>query len=355
MKTKFKIIIWIIAVFLVIFIAANILIGIYAPRIVEQEIQQNLKLKTSLRKISLSLPFTVVLEGLELGDLATIKRISLSPNLIGLLFGKIIIHGLNITEPVINLVQDAGGKLNLPAFDQKQKAPEVFLTSLRVENGKIIFTDRKITPEGFQVIVNKLNVKVSKVTLPLTSLAANFKISAQLLNSGSKTFANIAFGGWIDYLAKDMDAKLEIKNLDVANFTPYYGNFISNRKVASATLNSDSTFESDHNDLEIITDFDLSGIVYQDAQVKESEPVLDLTDNALDLFADARGNLRLQFKINTRMDKPSLSRKEVMEIILKAALKNLASQSPQQIVDKVTSVIEKYKGMGKELKEIFGK
>lgn len=358
MKKKFKVIIWILAVLFVIFIAADILIGAYAPRIVEQQIQQNLKLKASLKKISLSLPFTITLENLEIGDLASIKKISLSPNLIGLLFGKIVIHGLNIVDPVINLVQSADGTLNLPVLAQEGKPPAVYLTSLRVQNGKIVFTDKKIIPEGFQLIVSKLNVKVAKVALPLISLATNFDISAQLLNSSGKAFGNIAFGGWLDYPAKDMDAKLEVKDMDIANLAPYYGNFISKKKISSAMLNLSSAFKAKNNALDILTDFNLSKIVYEktdELEKLEEQPIFDLAGSTLDLFTDANGNLSLQFKIDTQLDKPALSREKILSMILKAAMKNLSRQSPEQLVDKVNSMIDKYKDVGKELKSIFGK
>jgi len=355
MQKKFKVIIWVFAVLLVIFLVVSVLTAIYAPRIVEQQIEQNLKLKTSLRKISLSPPFTITLEGLEIGNLASIKKISLSPNLIGLLFGKIVIHGLNVVEPVINLEQSADGKLNLPVLEQKGKPPAVYLTSLRVENGKIIFTDRKITAEGFQLIVDKLNVKVSKVALPITSLAANFEISAELVNAGGKAFGNIVFGGWLDYLAKNMDAQLEVKDLDVVNFSPYYGNFISNKKLARAILDLNSTFKAKNNALEIITDFNLSKIVYEKTEEQGQQPELNLMQDALDFFTDADGNLKLEFKIDTALDKPALSPEKIKKIILKAATKNLSNQSPQQLMDKVTNAISKYKDLGKELKSIFGK
>lgn len=353
MKKKFKVIIWVFAVLLVIFLAASILTAVYAPRIVEQQIEQNLKLKTSLRKISLSLPFTITLEGLEIGNLASVKKVSLSPNLIGLLFGKIVIHGLNVVEPVINLVQSADGKLNLPVLGQSGKPPAVYLTSLRVQNGKVIFTDRKVTPEGFQAIVDKLNVKVAKVALPITSLATNFKISAELVNAGGKAFGNIVFGGWLDYPAKDMDAKLEVKDLDAVNFSPYYGNFISSKKLIKAMLDLNSTFKAKNNALEIITDFNLSKVVYEKAEEQQLD--LNLMQDTLDFFTDADGNLKLEFKIDTALDNPALSQEKIRKIILKAAAKNLSRQSPEQLVDKVTGAINKYKDLGKELKSIFGK
>jgi len=350
---KFKVIIWICVVFLIIFFVAGILVALYAPKIIEQQIQQNLKLNVSINKVSLSLPFTVTLTKIEIADFVSIKEISLSPNLIALLFGKIIIHGLNVVEPVINLVQSADGKLNLPVLEHKAKPHAVYLTSLRVRNGKIIFTDRKVAPEGFQVVVDKLNVKVSKVLLPATSLAANFKISAELLNSKGNVFGNIDFDGWLDYLAKDMDAQLEVKNLDVTNFAPYYGNFISNKKLSKAILDLNSNFKAQNNALRITSDLNLSKIVYE--KTEEPQPELELVQNTLDIFTDPDGNLKLEFVVDTKLDNPSLSPEKLKSIILKAAMKNLVNQSPQQLVDKVANAIDKYKEIGKELKSIFGK
>jgi uncharacterized protein involved in outer membrane biogenesis len=348
MPKKFKVLFLICAIFLVIFIIAGILVGVYAPKIVEDQIQQNLKVRASLGKISLSLPFTITLEKLEIGDLASIKKISFSPNLIALIFGKVVIHGLTITEPVINLVQSPDGKLNLPVLGQKGKPLEIYPTSLNLRDGKIIFTDRKVSPAGYQVIVNKLNIKVSKVSLPITSLATNFDLSARLDTPGGKAFGNIVFSGWLDYLAKNMDAKLEVSGLDVTNFAPYYGNFISNKKLLSARLDLGSTFKAQNNALQIITDFNLSKLVYEKT---EEQPELDLMKNALDIFTDPDGNLHLVFNINTKLDNPALSQEKLKKVILKSAMKNLSNQSPQQLVDKVSGIIDKYK----ELKAIFGK
>jgi Domain of Unknown Function (DUF748) len=355
MKKKFKVIIWIVAVLFIVFIVANILLGVYAPRIIEQQIQQNLKLKASLRKISLSPPFTITLEGLEIGNLASIKKVSLSPNLIGLLFGKIVIHGLNVVEPVINLVQSAEGKLNLPVLEQKGKLAAVYLTSLRVQNGKVIFTDKKVVSNGYQVILDKLNIKISKVSLPITSLATNFNLSTELINSSGKAFGNILFEGWLDYLARDMDAKLEITDMDIANFAPYYGNLISNKEISQAILNLSSTFKSKNNALEILTDSNLTKIVYEKTEEQVQPLELNLMQDTLDFFTDRDGNLKLEFKIDTVLDHPDLSQEKIRKIILKAAARNLSKQSPEQLVDKVNKAISKYKDLGKELKSIFGK
>lgn len=350
MKKRYKLIISLFVILLVIFFIASILFSIYAPAIVEDQIRQNLKVKASLGKISLSMPFTVTLEKLEIGNLANIKKISFSPNLIALLFGKVVIHGLTITEPVINLEQGSDGKLNLPVLEQKPgaKAPEFYPTSIKVKDAKIIFTDRKVSASGFQVVADKLDISVSKVAFPVASLAVNISVSCQLSNPAGKVFGKVNFSGWLDYPKRGMDANLEIKDADITNFSPYYGNFISNKKLLSAMLNLTSTFKAKDNALNINTDFNLSGLVYEEGP--EEEISLDFTKNALDLFVDSHGNLHLVFDIDTKLDDPALSQDKLKMMILKAAMKNLSSQSPEELADKVSNIIDKVKG----LKEIFG-
>jgi len=53
------------------------------------------------------------------------------------------------------------------------------------------------------------------------------------------------------------------------------------------------------------------------------------------------------------LDNPALSQEKIQNIILKAAMKNLSEQPPQQLIDKVTTIIDQYEGLGKELKAIF--
>jgi hypothetical protein len=352
MKIKHKIILWCTGIVLVFFLVSNIVIGILAPRMIERQIQQNLKLKASVGSVSLSFPFRISLAKLEIGDLLSIKKLSFSPNLVALLFGKIVIHGLNIVEPVINLEQSVDGKLNLPVLpENKGKAPAVYLTSLRVRDGKIKFTDKKVTPDGFRMSIGKLNVRVAKVALPITSLETNFDLSAQLLSWADEPFGEVTLSGWLDYLARDLDAELEIKGLDLTRLSVYYGNFISSRKLASAKLDSVSVAKARNNDLNIATKFNLSNLTYASGESEYLD--LNVVKNTLDLFTDPQGNLALEFSINTLLDKPAFSQQDIQKIILKAAAKNLTKQPPQHLMNKVNNMIDQYENIGKELKNIF--
>jgi len=352
-----KIIIWVLGLIIAIFISCGITIALYGKKIIVSQIERNLKTKASLGDISLSLPFTINLTDLELGNFFAADRISATPNILSLFTGKMILGGLTIINPTINLEHSPDGSLNLPKLELKGKQPPILLTGLVIKNGKFIFLDKRINSEGYRIIADKINGRIYKVMFPPTSKNIKFDISACLIHPNGAKLGDVSTLGWIDFGPKDMDANLETKDLDITYFAPYYGNFISNRKLLSAKLNLSSTLKAENNDLAIVSNFRLSDLLYaKDEPPKEGElPGLDLAKNTLDLFTDEKGNLNLDFTINTKLDKPSISIGELKKTILKAAVKNLANQPPEKVIEKITNTIEQFKEFGKELKDIFKK
>ena len=359
MKKINKILLWFIIIFFSIFILANIAVSLFAKPILVKQIENNLKLHTTLGSISLGFPFSISLNNLEIGDLFKADQISIAPNIFGFFAGKVVLNNMTLINPVIKLEQASDGSLNLPKSEPrdkpKQKQTPIYLTSLIIKNAKFTFIDRKIDLTGYKIILGRINANVSKVMLPPFSLKTNFKVALDFLNSDAQKLGSLGFSGWIDFGPKDMDGVLNIKDLDLTYFSPYYGNFISNKKLLSAKLNINTIFKSKNNNLDILTNFKLSDLTYapQEEQQEGELPKLDLTQNALDLFTDEHGNLILDFKISTKMDNPNVTMEELRESILKAAAKNLSRQSPETLIKKVSDNIEQFKAIGKNLKSIF--
>lgn len=355
MKRVNKVIITVLILIGIFFLVASIAVPMFGKKIVEDQIEQNLKVKATLDSISFGMPFSVNLSHLKIGDLADIKSLSATPNILALLVGKVVISSLNIVEPVINLTQFPDGKLNLPQLPQGGKQPPILITGLNIKDGKIIFSDQKVTQEGCLTIIDKLDAEVAKSMFPPTSLNVKFKIQAALADSKNKTLGNIETSGWIDFGPKNMDAILTLTNLDVVHFAPYYGNFLSTQKLLSAMLDLTADFEADNNDLSVLSNLRLSNLVYaQEEQAQEGQfPSFDFSKNSLDFFTDEKGNLDLEFTVNTKLDDPNISSKQLQKIILSAAAKNLALQNPKQLMNKVNKTIEQFQSIGKELKGLF--
>lgn len=354
MKKGNKIIIWILAVAVCVFLILNLAVSLFAKKIIIGQIEDNLKMRASLSRVNITPPFSINLIDLKIGDLFQSDRISVSPNIFGFFTGKIVLSRVSLINPVITLEQYSDGKLNLPQLEQKGKQPPVYITGLSLRNGRVIFNDKKVSPEGFKIILSRINADVSKVILPLTSLKTNFKVSADFLEANDQKIGSIIFSGWLDFGPKDMQGILTVRDLDITYFSPYYGNFISNKKLLSAKLNTKTTFNSKNNNLDILTNLRLSDLIYANEGRNDSEVQLfSLTRNALDFFTDTKGNLDLEFNISTKLDNPNIDIAQLEKVILKAAAKNLANQNPEDLIKKVSDNIEQFKAFGKGLEKIF--
>lgn len=357
MKKISKIAIWILVIFFCLFVAGNISITLFGKKILINQIEHKLKVEASLEGISLGFPFSVNLTGLKLGNFFAADRISLAPNILSVFTGRIIFDRVTLINPVFNLRRSTQARLNLPKLQpgQKGKDMRVFLIGLVIENGKVIFTDRKITPEGYKIVFKAIDARIFKVMFPPTSLKINFKIVAELADASEKKLGNANLSGWVDLGPKDMDAVLNINDLDATYFYPYYGNFISNEQLLSARVNVSSTLKAKHNDLLIQTNFRLSDLVYAQARDTRQEEldILDFAKNTLDLFTDEQGNLILDFSINTKLDNPGINIDKLKDVILEAAVKNLSRQSPATIIEKINKNIEQFKEFGKQMESIF--
>jgi len=339
----------------VAFIAAAILVYLYGKSFVTSQIEQNLQRKVSLSSIRLGFPLNITLKELEIKDLFKARQVSFSLNPLGFLAGKIVLGGLTVDEPVINLIQFPDGSLNLPQFKTGAKQPPVFLTGLKVKNGKINFLDRKIVPDGFLIKLENVNLDIAKVMFPLTSLKTKFNLGVSVIGQDAQNLGALNGLGWIDFGKKDMDVLLEIKNLEAVYFSPYYGDFLSQKKLLSVKLDLKCQLKAVNNDLNILSNLNLSRLVYapQEPAQEGEPPSLELVKSALDLFTDRDGNLNLEFAIKTKLDNPQISIKQLKKVILKSALKNLSNQPPGDLIEKISNTVEQFKDFGKQMEKIF--
>ncbi len=375
MKKLFKFIAIVIILMLIFFATAAILVPRFGKDIAVQQIEKALGRKTALQRIDFRIPLGVTIKGLEIEGLCKINEISVSPGILGLFSGKVILNDLRLIAPDIYLERSAEGKFNFlpkqaapavqpgseasasaPALKKgKRDLPEFIVTNLMVKDGKVDFNDKNTSSQDLEIIFKDINISVSKIKFPPTALRADFKAAGNLVSPDNNWLGSVETAGWIDWDKKDMDAKLNVKNLEAAYFHPYIGDFLSHRKVLSAKLDLAAVFQAKNNDLAIVCDFNLHNLIYAQQDNVESE-ILDnfnLMRDALDLFTDANGNLRLEFTIHTELDRPQLSGKKLKKIILEAAGRNLLNQDPQDVAVKIQKAIKDFGDFGKKVSDIF--
>ncbi len=375
MKKLIKFIAIVLVLLLIFFASAAILVSRFGKDIALKQIEKALGKKTTLEKIDFRIPLGVTIRKLEIEGLCKVDEISVSPSILGFFAGKIILNDLRLISPDIYLEQSAQGKFNFipsqnapatqpsleaaaPAAapkENKQKLPELIVTNLVIRDGKVFFHDKKISPAGLEIILKNINVNVSKIKFPPTALRAYFQASANLVSPMDSWLGSFDTSGWIDWGKKDMDAKFNVKELETAYFYPYTGDFISQRKVISAKVDLASTLKAQNNDLQAVCDFNLHNLIYapESAEKEITNPFAMFTKNALDLFTDSNGDLKLEFTVATKLDQPELSGNRLKKIILEAAAKNLLNQNPQDVVSKIQKTIKDFTDFGKQVSDIF--
>lgn len=353
MKKLRKKIIWLLIILAALYIIANIAFGVFGREIIISQIEKNLKLKASVDRVGIRFPLSINISKLEAGDLLKADSLSFSPSILGLLAGKIILNELRIDSPEIAITKNSDGKLNLPKLEPKG-GPPVLLAGLKIKDGKFTFIDKKINPEGHRVEVKDINADISRAAFPPASMYTNFKLSAALADAGGRPSGRAIASGWIDFSPKDMEGKIELRDIDGSSLSPYYQNIVAGKKLISAKLNFTADLKARHNNLTAQCRLEFSNVVYAAPESTEGKKeVSDIIPSILNIFSNDSGNVAFNFTITTKLDKPRIDVVSLRGSIGRAAVENISSQPPEKVIEKVKEAAKGFEEIGKSLKEIF--
>ena len=356
MKKMQKRITWILVIIAELYLLLNAALLVFGKAIIISQIEKNLKTKASLERVTFGLPLSINIDKLNIDGLLKADSISVSPSILGFLAGRIVLSNLKLMRPEITLIKSAEGRLNLPRFAAKGKQPPILLAGLRIKEGKFIFVDKKLDPNGYRVVVDNINVNISRIAFPPASLYANFEASAVLVNGASQPAGQAAASGWIDFGPKNMDGKFELRDVEAAVLAPYYKNIVPGKKLYSAKLNFTADLKAKSNDLLVKCRLEFSNLVYEkEAEGQDKKQTIDIFSEALGIFSDTSGKLTFDFSINTKLDNPRLDLINLKGSIAQAAAQNIASQPPEDVIERVKETAKKFKEFGKGLKDIFKK
>ncbi|MFA4888001.1 MAG: DUF748 domain-containing protein [Candidatus Omnitrophota bacterium] len=354
MKKILKILLWLVIVSAALLFIFNIVFIVAGKKIIVEQIKKNLKLDASLGSVSVSFPLAINMHNLEIAGLIKADSLYASPSLLGFFAGKIVLNQLRLVNLLVTLRKAPDGRLNMPQLPKKGKQPPVLVAALKVINGKLIFIDQVIDPQGYRVTVDNINIDIAKTMFPPTSLNVNFALSANLLDARDNPSGEAKASGWVDFGPKDMDGNITIKDVDVTKILPYMQGIISAKKLLSARLNFSADLKARNNELLIPSKMELDNIVYQKKEAAEGQPKeIDLVSNTIDLFSDQAGKMVFKFTLRTKLDKPMFDTKSLKGIFAQSAMDNLSSQSPDQLIKKAKDIAGEFKDFGKSFKKIF--
>jgi hypothetical protein len=201
-----------------------------ANRIIKYELESFLGKDFSVQRIDLHWgkveAFDISFRNPSGQEVFKTDRFTLEADFIGLLKREYILSNLSIVNPYLFLEKNPKGNLmnpfqkKGPSKEREKPMPPVFFKKIEVTNGSLDYLDRNVSSKGVLTKLRNVSFDFKGLTFPLRDNFSDYDLSASI--PGKQNTGTLQSNGKIKLLNKDMDGKVEIKDLDITEFKPYY-------------------------------------------------------------------------------------------------------------------------------------
>ncbi len=272
----------------------------------------------TIGKFSLTPPLNVSIRKLDIEGIAKVDSILVTPSIPYLLTGKIALNNIAIGKPEIFLeknishpqpVSFAGKKPAAPPAPANEKKPfRLIIKRLNIKDGIVNFIDHTVGQEGLKMTLKDVNFNLTNLYIFPSSAITNFDLKGRIPWSEGKEEGKISAEGWFNLFNKDIQAALNVQDIDGIYLYPYYSTWVDLEKarIQSATLGFSSNIHGSNNDVAADCSLELTNIVRKPRPPDEPQQKAErVTDAVLEIFKSLNeGNIKLDFTIKTKMDNP---------------------------------------------------
>ncbi len=242
-----------IGILAILFIGGYFVLTFYAVKFIEPRLQTVMGPGLTLEEIELKTTYLSV-KGVQYEDPRSKQRffqaeeIRIYPSLLSLLKNSLHIKEFTLLRPsfffyrsreghlvgpwVTTREERGGREISKEEEKKRGKAVEVQLDRIQIQKGSIDFEDRKVGDPPSQMKWKELDVDIRDIRYPLASLHSPVELKGKI--KGREREGSITLKGWIDAKTMDMETALQIREIEVRAFEPYY------RKRVSAEIESGS-------------------------------------------------------------------------------------------------------------------
>jgi Domain of Unknown Function (DUF748) len=237
--------------FVIILIGGYLGLSYYGVKLIQPQLQKVLGPGVALKEIQLRLTHLSI-KGIQYEGLHTKKKylwveeIKIYPAILSLFIGPLRIRDVTIREPSLSFYRTKEGvfvgpwagpekkEKREPPGDQEQKEREqVFLRidRLRIQKGSVDFEDWKPGEPPAWLRLSEMDLDMKEIQYPFHSTRSPVELKGRL-EEKTKKGGEIHIKGWINLKTTDMETSLNVREIEVKLFEPYY------RKKVSAEIDS---------------------------------------------------------------------------------------------------------------------
>lgn len=274
-----------------------------------------------------------------------------------------LIDNLLISKPFIRAEFDSKGKFinPVPGFtpsssaksvsgSKEQKSFQVTIKNIRITDGELLYLDGKVSRPPHLTRIDAINIDITGISIPFKDNYSDYNLNARI--PGSIGAGSLRLSGKTNFKTMDTNAKVDLKNLDITGFKPYF----QKRGDADVTkgilnLNMDATIRAKH--------INAPGrVVIRDLEFREGRGAGDKfigvpRSMVLDLLKTENNEITLNFTLEGNINDPKFS---ITESILKKITITLAQKLGLSVIEIGERIViegaKGIKGIGEGLKDI---
>jgi len=359
MKKAFKIIFIIVLVAVLLLAAGLAYVVLNARGIILPRLEKSLGVSVSASAIRFSWPLAAQMDDLTVGQTIKVKRVDVVPGFtglftVGMVFDRIVFHG-----PYVKVTRTGKDTFDFglpPAASRKKPQPSFIVRRIVLKNGRIELVDQSLEGDPITFYADDLNLDARQASLA-QPMRIQFHASAIVKTAKEETVATLQGNGWIDWISKDCDAVLVLKDADLTYLAPYYRQYLQ-KDLGSGHLQAQAVMKAVHNELKVDTHVELTDVAFKEeapaAEGEQQQPadIKDLTYLAFDSILSSEGKAVFDFSITTKLDHPKFENLKIKGSFLKSRIQ-AAVTHPQETIEQYKKIGEQFETIGKEFKKMF--
>ncbi|MFH1458211.1 MAG: DUF748 domain-containing protein [Candidatus Omnitrophota bacterium] len=187
--------------------------------------------------------------------------------------------------------------------------PRFLVKRVVISDGTVNLTDKIAEDRSIKIKVEKIYFEANNLNFSGSgNQVTYFKLTGSVSWRESEEAGSIEADGWINLFKKDIQANVNIHDIDGIYLYPYYSKWVDLEKarIEKAKLNFTSKIQGLNNDLTAACRLELTDIVRKPRPSEEGKDKAEkIADAVMDIFkALNQGKIVLDFTIKTKMDSP---------------------------------------------------
>jgi hypothetical protein len=314
----------------VIFGTLYIFINLTGKAIITKQLEDVTDRKVTIGYFDLSPTLELEIRKLDIEGLAKVDVLYIAPDLFAFFTGKAIISSLKLVRPELTFTKAPPIVVNgeetskdsilpvaeIPAPEapvsdtaaKEFKPLPVGFKRIKIENGKLNYIDQSISPDSIKIALEEINFNVSNLYFFPSQAATNFELKGRIPWREGQVYGQFELEGWLNYLKKDIQAALKIRDIDAIYLYPYYSMWVDLEKarIEKARLNFSAHINGLNNNVNVECHLELTDLVRKPLEPGENEEKASrITNKIIDIFKEVdQGKVELNFNIKTKMDSP---------------------------------------------------